>query len=402
MRISEAVVGLLLFGAVSAAGVVVGLGAALVTRPVTASEDLRLTAGVLCCLLATYATLRYLRRRAGPRTGEGRQGRSIVRSIVRQTAGALAWTALATAGCYIISRATSPLNEIRLYTSDLAGAAESTWGPSQLRVGAYNIAHGRGTARSNFRGGDRAVRAARLKDIARLLREAELDLVVLNEVDFDSSWSGNVNQAEVIAHEAGFPYRLEQRNVDATLPLFRMRFGNALLSKFPITEVRPLVYPGFSWKETLLVGKKRGAVCTVELPWGRSVRILAVHLEHRNEPVRVASAEVIQRQRRWGGPPLIAAGDFNSTRLGFPHVNTDSSGRSAMSFLLEGGGFTTLPKDPPSRSQLTYSSTGPRSVIDWILVSKPWKLTSIDVLSSKLSDHRPVVGTIEMTPTADD
>ena len=398
MRISEAVVGLLLFGAVSAAGVVVGLGAALVARPVTASEDLRLTAGVLCCLLATCAMLRYLRRRAGPRTGEGRQGWSIIRSIVWKIAVALAWTTLAVVGFYIISRATSPLNAVRLYTSEVAGAAESTWGPSQLRVGAYNIAHGRGTARSNFRGGDRAVRAARLKDIARLLRDAELDLVVLNEVDFNGFWSGNVNQAEVIANEAGFPYRLEQRNIDATLPLFRARFGNAVLSKFPITEVMPLVYPGFSWKETLLIGKKRGAVCTVELPSGRSVRILAVHLENRDGPVRVASAEVIRRQRRWGGSPLIAAGDFNSTRLGFPRVHTDS----AMSFLLEGGGFGTLPNDPPLRSGLTFSSTDPHVLIDWILVPRPWRLTSVDVLSSKLSDHRPVVGTIEMTPTADD
>ncbi len=402
MRISEAVVGLLLLGVVSAAGVAVGSGAALVIAPVAANEDLRLTIGVLCCLLATYATLRHLRHRAGPRTGEDRQGRSINPSVVRQIVVALSWTTLAVVGCYVISRASSPLHAVRLYTSDVARPAESTRVASQLRVGAYNIAHGRGTARSNFRGGDRAVRAARLKDIARLVREAELDLVVLNEVDFDAFWSGNVNQAQVIAHEAGFPYRLEQRNIDLTLPLFRMRFGNAVLSKFPITEVRPLVYPGFSWKETLLVGKKRGAVCTVELPTGRSVRILAVHLEHRQEPVRVASAEMIQRERRTGGPPLIAAGDFNSTRLGFSHVNTDSSGRSAMSFLLEGGGFGTLPNDPPSRSGLTFSSTDPRSVIDWILVSRPWKLTSIDVLSSKLSDHRPVVGTIEMSEDAED
>ncbi len=57
---------------------------------------------------------------------------------MRQIAVALAWTALATVGCYIISRATSPLSAVRLYHSDVAGAAESTRGPSQLRVGAYN------------------------------------------------------------------------------------------------------------------------------------------------------------------------------------------------------------------------------------------------------------------------
>lgn len=397
MKACRMAVELLFCGVISGAGAVVGLAAAWLARLVVAGEDLRLAIGVGCCLLATHALLRRLRRRAAPGAESDRPARSILRSVVRLSVLALVWIGFAAAECYLISRATSPLNPVRLCTGDLTNAAEATWKPSELRVGAFNIAHGRGTARSNFRGGDRAVRRARLKDIAQLLRDARLDLVVLNEVDFDATWSGNVNQAQVIADEAGFPYRLEQRNVDATVPFFRLRFGNAVLSKFPITEVQPIEYPGFSLRETLLVGKKRGAVCTVELPHGRSVRVLAVHLEHRVERVRVPSAEVIEARRRAAGPPLIAAGDFNSTQLGFPQVRTDASGRSAISLLLDGGGFTTLPEQPPAREGLTFSSTDPRSVIDWILVARPWKLASVEVLPSELSDHRPVVGTIEMS-----
>ena len=397
MRAFRMLAALSLIGIVSAGGVVVGLAATLVTTAVTAKEDFRLATGIVCCLLTTYAALRYVRRRAAPPAEDDRQARSILRSTVRLTVLVLAWAALAAVGCYVISRATSPLNAVKLRTGHLASPAESTWGPSQLRVGAYNIAHGRGTARSNFRGGGRAVREARLKDIARLLRNARLDLVVLNEVDFAACWSGNVSQAEAIADEAGFPYRLEHRHVDLTLPFFRLRFGNAVLSKFPISEVRQIDYPGFSWRETLLAGQKRGVVCTVDLPSGRSARVLAVHLDPRGTQVRMASAELIERERRAGGPPLIAAGDFNSTRLGFPRVITDSRGRSAMSLLLDDGGFTTLPNDPPSPSGLTFSSTDPRNVIDWVLVSGPWKVASVEVLSSELSDHRPVVATIEMS-----
>ncbi len=40
----------------------------------------------------------------------------------------------------------------------------------QLRVACYNIAHGRGVAVSNWDGGDRAERIARLDQIAELLR----------------------------------------------------------------------------------------------------------------------------------------------------------------------------------------------------------------------------------------
>jgi endonuclease/exonuclease/phosphatase family metal-dependent hydrolase len=82
------------------------------------------------------------------------------------------------------------------------------------------------------------------------------------------------------------------------LPFCSFRWGNVVLSRYPIQETSLVDYPAHSTWEALLAGKKRGVVCTVELPEGRRIRLLAVHLEHRSEPVRYRSAQVIERLRR--------------------------------------------------------------------------------------------------------
>ena len=299
-------------------------------------------------------------------------------------------------GCYTTNWVLRPWNAVRLFESDGPLPQMSATNSSLLRIGIYNIAHGRGTVTSNWKGGDVAERKARLHKIAQFLKHANLDIVVLNEVDFDSHWSHGVNQARFIAREAGFGSRVEQRNIDLAFPFFSLKFGNAILSRHPISDARLVDYPAYSRWESVLAGKKQGVVCTIDLPSGRQVRVLAVHLSHRSEPVRIAAAKLIEQQRRQSSIPLIAAGDFNSTPLGFPNVKTDKSGQSALSMLLESGEFATMPVDPPGPSELTFPSTDPEQVIDWILVSAPCKLVSKEVYPVQFSDHRPVIGVIQI------
>jgi len=70
--------------------------------------------------------------------------------------------------------------------------------------------------------------------------------VVLNEADFDATWSGGINQAQWIAKHAGYPYHVEQRNYDVSLPFFKPRFGNAILSRWPILDAEQIELPAVS------------------------------------------------------------------------------------------------------------------------------------------------------------
>ncbi len=178
-----------------------------------------------------------------------------------------------------------------------------------LTIACYNIAHGRGQSTTNWTGESRQLRTERLDDLADLIRSANADIVVLNEVDFDSSWSHSVNQAAYLAKAAGYPYWAEQRNLDFRVLCWTWRFGNAILSRLPIKESRVIDFPSHRMVESILAGKKRGLSCSIEFD-GRLVQIDGVHLSHRSEAVRAKSTELLTAS--------ILAGDFNSTPTGFP------------------------------------------------------------------------------------
>ena len=296
---------------------------------------------------------------------------------------------------FAIGRLTAPIRAVRLFTPPGTPTAERAF-RGRLRIATYNIAHGRGTADSNWTGESREVRLERLRQIAALLKEQNLDVVIVNEVDFDTIWSGDVNQAQFLAREAGFGFVAEQRNLDASIPFVSLRIGNALLSRYPITEATLVDFEGHTAWETVLAGKKRGLLCKVRLGTSRTVRFLATHLEHRGRRTRIASARKIEAVRAADPLPLVVAGDLNSSLANLPAARGDPRGQTALSVLLAGGGFRTLPDATPRAEGLTFSTLKPRSVIDWILVPVNWRIVSRTVIDTKLSDHRPVVMEVQI------
>ncbi|MFK7770196.1 MAG: endonuclease/exonuclease/phosphatase family protein, partial [Mariniblastus sp.] len=220
------------------------------------------------------------------------------------------------------------------------------------------------------------------------------------EADFYSTWSGHQNQAEAIAISAGYQYRVEQRNLDFRFIYGSWQFGNAILSKFPLSGVNPINYPPEKHWEDWLVGCKRGVVCEVTLNEITSVRVAAIHLEHRSESVRLASAKLLGDLAKQSGPPLILAGDFNSTPSDFPNSTKTNDGDNTLDWIIESGLFEIRPDSNPTDEQYTFSSYSPRSVIDWIMIPAGGKptLSFVDYRSidTDLSDHRPVIADIEI------
>lgn len=304
---------------------------------------------------------------------------------------AVAALAVVVLGPYLVSRARSSGRRVRLRSNPAALAAENA---STIRVVTFNIAHGRGATDDNWEQPGRE-KPQRIEQIARLIADAQADVVVLNEIDFSASWSGHQNQAEAIARSAGFPYWVEQRNLDFRFLYGSWKFGNAVLSKYPIVDVQLVEFPPHRAWESWLAGHKRGVVCTLELAPTRRVRLLAVHLESRGEPTRAASADTIVELAAATDIPLIVAGDFNSAPTGFPQAVRTATGRNAMDILMATGLFQTRPEEPPGPEEMTFSSTEPVQVIDWIMIPPGWRFADYRAIDSRLSDHRPVVATIE-------
>ena len=289
---------------------------------------------------------------------------------------------------YGFSRLASSFRCVSLHSASTPSAKKPT--RDNIRIACYNIAHGRGVASSNREGGSSEQRQARLNEIASLLRSIDADIVVLNEVDFDSSWSNSLNQARYLAERGGYSHWAEQRNLDFRVLWWKWRFGNAILSKFPIDEATLVDLPEFSGLETLVAGKKKGVDCTINVD-GERIRVIGVHLSHRSEAIRAQSARRLNQMVSSDSTPIVIAGDLNSTPTGFPYSQADAVFGNAVDLLDASTLFHRRPAQPPSDSSgLTFHSEKPRSVIDWILVTKSWQFTDYRVEASALSDHRPI------------
>lgn len=297
-------------------------------------------------------------------------------------------------GTYVYSRWVSTTQQIIVGRNENAVASfdESR---DLLRIACYNIAHGRGIAESNLDGGDQKQRAERLEEIAGLLRQLDADVVVLNEVDFDTSWSHGVNQARQLAQQCGYPYWVEQRNLDFGVLGWRWCFGNAVLSKFPIREAGLLKLPPHSVWESWLVGQKQAVSVKIETP-GYPLDIIGIHLEHRDESDRTAAVRAILNSiAELESTPLLL-GDLNSTPNGFPNSMTDGAGDNALDLLDRSQRFRREPANVLTSDQMTFHSQQPDRVIDWILIPSDWQFRRYFAVDSNLSDHRPIVAEVQV------
>jgi endonuclease/exonuclease/phosphatase family metal-dependent hydrolase len=234
----------------------------------------------------------------------------------------------------------------------------------RIRVMTYNIHHGEGVdGRLD------------LERIARVIRSAEPDLVALQEVDQRAQRTGQVDQPAELA-------RLTGMNVvfGANIPLQGGKYGNAVLSRWPILRHENRLLP------RLNEGEQRGVLdVEVQLPDGASLRLLATHFDHRPaEEERLASVRRIDEWVREAAQrPAILAGDLNAIP------------ESAVIKEL------TTQWQPATAAAPTFPAQRPTRQIDYVLVrpAKRWRVVEVRVVDEPLaSDHRPLLATLELLP----
>ena len=143
----------------------------------------------------------------------------------------------------------------------------------------------------------------RLRLIADVLRAADADVIALQEVLQDSR-KNLPNQAETIAAALGGGYSVHFMSTSPEGAA--SRYGNAILSRLPITEVDTIkLQPLNDYRTAIRV--RVGAS-------GRPVDIVNTHLAFQAEAGAVR-AQQIRGLLDWlpeDGTPLILAGDFNA------------------------------------------------------------------------------------------
>ncbi|MEM7783545.1 MAG: endonuclease/exonuclease/phosphatase family protein [Planctomycetota bacterium] len=274
--------------------------------------------------------------------------------------------------------------------SDTNFARNENSAGNEIKLLVYNIAHGRGLAKSNWSEGP-FEKKKRVIKIAEFIRNLDFDIAILNEVDFHCTWTGHMNQAKMIANLTGTSNRVQQRNLDFGFVYGAFDFGNAMLSKIPVKNSSCVEYPPYRIWESWLAGHKKGLFAELDWPDDSSqkVQLVAVHLEHRDEESRIKAIRKIFSTV--GDGPAILAGDFNSTPEGFPGHRKSRFDENSINLIVESDRWKTFQPMSPGESVFTFPSDNPNRTIDWVFVSHHFEMLEYQVLDSQLSDHLPVL-----------
>lgn len=255
--------------------------------------------------------------------------------------------------------------------SSLGCAGSRNRSPAQLTVLTYNIHHAEGT--------DKQLDLAR---IAGVIRASGADFVAMQEVDKGTKRSGGVDQVAELARLTGMhPAYGRAMDYDGG------QYGNAVLSRWPITSVRVRALP---WTD----GDRREPRCAVSATarppgTGDAIEFISTHLDHTRDSVdRLAQVQAINASwaagARAASRPVILAGDFNSQPGSAPMNALSDAWR-----LVSGA-------DPAAP---TCCGEKPTVKIDHVFVNPPgrWRVVEQRVLDEPVaSDHRPVLVKLEL------
>lgn len=220
-----------------------------------------------------------------------------------------------------------------------------------MRIGTFNIQHGRGP--------DGVVDLDRLAAATALL---DADVFALQEVDVDIARSHGANLAAVAAGDMAFAFA----------PAMDMRhgwYGNALAVRGAIDEPDVLELPGEEGDEPRVA-----LLATVRPDAGPVLSVAATHLSIRSH-IAALQLEAVLSALLDRHPPHVLLGDLNLT----PRVVGPA---------LRAAGLTIA-----DTSRATFPAHAPKIRIDHVGVSAELQIDAVDVVHTPLSDHRALVVT---------
>jgi endonuclease/exonuclease/phosphatase family metal-dependent hydrolase len=229
-----------------------------------------------------------------------------------------------------------------------------------LRVLIYNIHHGEGNDQK-----------LDLERIARIIREAEPDLVLLQEIDRNLSRTQRIDfparLAELLSMKVWFEPNLSWDDGE---------YGNATLTSLPVVDHENLALPNPHGDEP------RGALRITVQVGSKDVDVWNTHFGLKSDE-RAAQAAALAKSLR--EKPTIVGGDLNEVISSTPLRPLLEDLRSTAS---------------PEKVQGTVPAVRPLRRIDHILVSKHFQIVADEVIvnaeTALASDHLPCLAVVKL------
>jgi len=214
-----------------------------------------------------------------------------------------------------------------------------------------------------------------LERIANAIRAEAPDLVFLSEVVMESAPHG-LDQVVELARACELPHWAASENYRFGVPGWRIRSGNALLSRF---ELRPLEVVQLArarpvWNPT---GNRRALLVEARIggAWLQCASIRNDSFDLANNGVQVEQLLGVLGERA-----SLVAGDFNA-----------EPGTPPMERWMRSGRFIGFAAEPA-----TFPAEAPTRRIDYVLAPAGWRLIEQRVVDTSASDHLAVVASFEL------
>jgi endonuclease/exonuclease/phosphatase family metal-dependent hydrolase len=264
-----------------------------------------------------------------------------------------------------------------LYTNLIRDCRNENYDGLRVRVMSYNIANARGNHEDLFKKRDRKAIISNLDQIARMAAYEGIDVLCMNEVDFSSSRTHNIDQAEHIAKGLCYNHVIKDRmfSIPGMLDL-----GNAIVSRYPLKLNSHRQY-GDGFCERIKHIFKSYVDFDVLLDSALRLNFTFTHLDHHSSVNREREAVILLEHIRNKREPFVLLGDFNS-------------GRGSSAFDMITGSGLVHNQNIGYGKHMTYPSDRPRHSIDHILVSSQLGIGNYRTIWAEMSDHRPIMGDV--------
>lgn len=283
--------------------------------------------------------------------------------------------------------------------------------PTVVKALTWNLGflYGDGSEGPGYEFREKEAYEEKLNTLVKEILEWSPDVIFFQEIDFESSRSHDINQAEYLATKAGYPYVAMAPSWESNYIPFpywplsrhfgRMKSGGAILSKYPIVshEIELFEKPASQpWWYNLFYLHRY--LQTVEIEVGeKRLKLINLHLEAFDKLDRKKQVEHLIEKIK-DEKIHIVAGDFNmvpksaTKRSKFPSGD-EYEGDSSFDLMTDSGLMEVIPDEIYSQDEsryFTFPATKPDRRLDYIFYEAGLKMMRAEVLPSALSDHLPL------------
>jgi endonuclease/exonuclease/phosphatase family metal-dependent hydrolase len=210
-----------------------------------------------------------------------------------------------------------------------------------------------------------------MEALARVIEDTDADIVALQEISRGWLISGRLDMLTWLSQRLDMPY--------VSGPTADPFWGNAILSRYPITE-----YKNYDLPPTDLVIKRGFISASIDLGGGDTLRIIATHFHHIDGDSDIRQLQSAALMDFWNGTSqTVILGDFNAEPTD-PEIQIIKQAN-----LVD---IASYIEPPPV---YTFHSDNPSQRIDYIWVTPDLRASEVSVILNTASDHLPVIAIID-------